>query len=256
MLQILARLGLLRRRTIGSHMKYDEQKRKALVAKINAHAGLKILKSLHEFDAALKKHSIDLITAFGVFEYDGLANAINESSKAKEIRREIGNKHQLVPLWMSFSTGVECLVKSVLIKHDALEISIKNKTAKYKCLWNKASNYEASLQPYGFINAFIIDYTKEPLTAFEWRCIHKGVTHLYNLQIGTMEQAIQSLGRLQQRNIIDDDQRFCLANALKVLADIRRNIDAHTFHGLVVGSSINGDLEQLYLPAINLLLRL
>jgi hypothetical protein len=237
-------------------MKLDEQRRNALVAQINAHPGFKILRSLQEFDVMLKEHSIGLITAFGVFEYDSLANVINESSRAEEIRSELGIKYQLIPLWISFSTGVECLAKSVLIKHDALEISNKSKTNKYKRLRNEASNYQASLQPYELINAFQIDYSKEPLTAFEWRCVHKGVTHLYNLEIGTMWDVINSLGKLQQKSIIDDDQSLCLANALQVLADLRRNIDAHTFHGLIVGKSINGDLDQLYLPAINLLLRL
>jgi hypothetical protein len=237
-------------------MKLDEQRRNALVAQIKACPGFKMLRSLNEFDAMLKKHSIGLITAFGVFEYDSLTNAINESSRADEIRGELATKYQLIPLWLSFSTGVECLAKSVLIKHDALDISIKNKTGKHKCLREKASNYQASLLPYELINAFQIDYTKETLTAFEWRCVRKGVTHLYNLQIGTMEKVIKSIGRLQQQSIIDDDQSFCLTNALQVLADLRRNIDAHTFHGLVVGKSINGDLEQLYLPAINLLLQL
>lgn len=237
-------------------MRSDEQKRIALVAQINAHPGMKILGSVHEFASALKKHSIGLITAFGVFEYDRIANTINESSRADEIRRELGPKNQLVPLWISFSTGVECLAKSVLINHDALDISVKDKTAKYKRLQNKASNYQASLQPYEFMNALLIDYTKEPLTAFEWRCVRKGVTHLYNLQIGTMEQVITSMGRLRQQNIVNDDQRFCLSNALQVLADVRRNIDAHTFHSIVVGKSINGDLDKLYLPAVNILLRL
>lgn len=237
-------------------MKSDEEQRNALVAQINARQGMKLLWSLHEFDAALKTHSIGLITAFGVFEYDSVANLIKESSKAGEIRSELGQKYQLVPLWIAFSTGIECLAKSVLIKHDALDVKIKNKTAKYKLLRNKASNYQASLRPYELINAFQIDYTKEPLTAFEWRCVRKGVTHLYNLQIGTMEQVIVSLGRLRQQNIIGDDQTLCLANALQVLADLRRNIHAHTFHPLVVGGSINGDLDELYLPAINLLLRL
>jgi hypothetical protein len=72
-------------------MKLDEQRRKALVAKINASQGSKILRSLNDFDAMLKKHSIGLITAFGVFEYDSHANAINESSRADEI---IGKRSQ------------------------------------------------------------------------------------------------------------------------------------------------------------------
>lgn len=237
-------------------MKSDEQKRVALVAQINAHPGFKILVSVHEFDAALKKHSIGLMTAFGVFEYNSTANTINDSSRADEIRRELGPKNQLVPLWLSFSTGVECLAKSVLIKHNVLDISVKNKTAKYKGLKDKASNYHASLQPYEYVNALQIDYTQEPLSAFEWRCVRKGVTHLYNLDIGTMKIVIQSIGRLRLQNIIDDDQSLCLSNALQVLADVRRNIDAHTFHSIVVGSSINGDLNKLYLPAVNLLLRL
>ena len=60
----------------------------------------------------------------------------------------------------------------------------------------------------------------------------------------------------------DEEQRNALVaqinahQGMQVLADLRRNIHAHTFHSLVVGGSINGDLDELYLPAINLLLRL
>ena len=71
-----------------------------------------------------------------------------------------------------------------------------------------------------------------------------------------MEKVIQSFGRLQQQSIIDADQSFCLMNALQVLADLRRNIDAHTYHGFLVAKGINEDLDQLYLPAVNLLLQL
>ena len=238
-------------------MKSDDDKRLGLITKINSQQGIKILRSLRDFDLALKAHSIGLITAFDVFEYNNINNTIAESKNAGEIRAELGKKYQLIPLWLSFSTGIECLAKAVLIKYDVLDINTKPKTEKYKQLRNKASNYQACLHPYSFLNSYYIDYTtEESLTPFEWRCVRKDLTHLYNLQIGTMEHVIQSFKRLHEKNIISEDEALCLANSLQVLADIRRNIDAHTFHMLTVGASINGDLTNLYLPAINLLLKI
>jgi len=59
---------------------------------------------------------------------------------------------------------------------------------------------------------------------------------------------------LVNRGIISRDERWQLHTALQVLLDVRRNVDAHTFFGITVGGSFNGDLEDLYLPAVNLLL--
>jgi hypothetical protein len=80
--------------------------------------------------------------------------------------------------------------------------------------------------------------------------------HVFDVNIGTLGNAITGLSHLLAKGIIDDDQYGCLFNSLRVLADMRRNIDAHTFYGITVGGSINGDLESLYLPAVNLMLQL
>jgi len=239
-------------------MKSNEQKRITLISKIDSHSGkFKMLTPLNKFDMVLWKHAVGLITAFEVFRYDEIDNEITESEHANEIRATLGQKYQLIPLWLSFSTGTECLAKAVLIKHDALDISSKAKTEKYKQLRNKASNYQECLPPYEFLNSYYIDYTtNQNLTPFELRCVKENLTHLYNLQIGTMDKVIQSFKKLHEKNIISEDDHLCLANSLQVLTDIRRNIDAHTFHMLTVGANINGDLANLYLPAINKLLKI
>ena len=232
------------------------KKQTALVARINAQPGPKMLRSLHTFDSMLRNHAIGLMTAFGVFQYDSDANTLTKSLQASDIKREPQTKCQIIPLWLSFSTGIECLAKSVLIKHGVLRIKKKEKTEKQSQLRKNASNYEAAIQAYVFINALYIDYTGPSLTPFEEHCVEKEILHLYNLNIGTLGDVINHLGTLREKGVIDDDQTGCLANALQVLSDIRRNIDAHTFYGITVGGSINGDLDELYLPAVNLLLRL
>jgi len=196
------------------------------------------------------------MSAFDIFKYDPGLNELRETSKADKVRDDLASKYQLIPMWLSFSTGVELLAKSVLIKYNVLSIEKKKRTDKHKLLIKNVSNYQSAKLVYDFINLAFIKYDDHELSPFEWSCVNVDLAHIYNINMGTLGTVITDLKKLKSNGILSPDQYGELVNALQVLSDIRRNVDAHTFYGLTVGKSINGDLENLYLPAINLLLRL
>ncbi len=192
------------------------------------------------------------MTAFRVLQYDEDANVLGFSADAQAIRSELSGKYQLVPMWVSFSVGVECLLKAVLCKHKCLEVQKGKVTSKPDELNKHAANYVAARRVYDAVTPISVT-----VRTFDWlktRVESQGVERLFDFNSGTLGNAIGRLGKLVARGIVSADERWQLHNALQVLLNVRRNVDAHTFYGITVGGSINGDLENLYLPAVNLLL--
>jgi hypothetical protein len=83
----------------------------------------------------------------------------------------------------------------------------------------------------------------------------KKISRLYEIDLGTLETCQQGLAKLRDRRIISQGEYDDLFNAIDVLRDVRRNFGVHNVSPLRVQGSINGDLEKLYLPMINVLLK-
>jgi hypothetical protein len=211
---------------------------------------LPIVFELSNFSEMLYEQSITLITCFGLFAYDDNLYLINETSDADNIRKELGNKKQLIPSWLSFSAGYELLFKAVLAKHKILQIGKKG-VSEMKETFIKGTSIDSVRTVYYFVEEARVssadDYLKNELSK------HR-ITKIYDFSTGTLGSSIGILKKLVDRKVISDDERAFLHAATQTLLDVRRNVDAHTFFGLTVGKSINGDLENVYLPAINLLL--
>lgn len=209
-----------------------------------------IIFDLGNFSEMLYKQSMILITCFGVFEYNTKKYYISETSNAAEVRKELGDKKQLIPSWISFSIGYELLFKAVLAKHKVLGISKKD-VSKMKNTFLKGTSNDSVQKVYNFISAAKVTATDNYLKG---ELQKKRITNIYDLSTGTLGGSIGKLKALLEQKVIQDDERAFLHSATQTLLDVRRNVDAHTFFGLTVGRSINGDLENVYIPAINLLL--
>lgn len=209
-----------------------------------------IIFELSNFSKMLYEQSMTLITCFGVFEYNAKKYYISETSNADDVRKELGDKKQLIPSWISFSIGYELLFKAVLARYQVLCIS-NNNVSKMKNTFLKGTSNDAAQNVYHFIREARVSATDSYLKG-ELR--KKRITNIYDLSTGTLGGSIGRLKALLEQKVIQDDERAFLHSATQTLLDVRRNVDAHTFFGLTVGKSINGDLENVYLPAINLLL--
>lgn len=134
-----------------------------------------IIFELSNFDKLLYDQSVTLITCFKVFTYDATTHLICETSNADEIRKELGDNKQLIPLWLSFSTGYELLFKAVLAKHKVLNIT-KGNVSKRKSTLLKCTSLDSILNVYHFIEDAQVSakdgYLKSKLTNLQ-------ITNLY-----------------------------------------------------------------------------
>ena len=224
-----------------------------LHARIEAAAAARsvtVKRSVVGFHKLLHEHAMNLITAFGVFEL--AEGAIRGSAKADDIRRQLGERKMLVPLWLSFSTGIEILAKAACVRHGVL--SVARNDASTRAIEQGASNHASAAAVYDFAKSYVIDYSGTDTDPFEQSCVGAGILNVYDINLGTLGGMPRCLQRMLEQGLINLDEKLCVQNALQTLADIRRNVDVHTFHGLTVGANLNGDLDNLYLPAANILL--
>jgi hypothetical protein len=211
-----------------------------------------ILSDVSLFHERLFEHALKLYTAFGVFRYDESSHTIQPVADADNVRSELAKRNLLMASWICFSVATECLFKAVLCKHECLNIERKNVTQKDNSLDKQAVNYAAARDVYAMLKVWLVHADSFPWLARELRA--KKVTHLFDFSTRTLGACIDSLGTLEKRGKITQAERRNLFNAMRVLSDVRRNVDAHTFYGITVGGSLQGDLDNLYQPSISLLL--
>jgi len=205
-----------------------------------------ILFEINNFSERLYLQSITLVTCFGVFSYDAASHQVSETPNANNIRNDLADKKQLTPLWLAFSVGYELLFKSALSKHKALTISKKNVSGHN-------SQIEAISRVYSYVQEAQVsapadEYLRSQLNT-------QGISNLYDFSTGGLGSCRACLNKLLERKLITSEEKDFLKDATQLLSDIRRNVDVHTFFGFTVGKSIYGDLENVYLPALNLLLQ-
>ncbi|MEK7353130.1 MAG: hypothetical protein AABZ77_01315 [Chloroflexota bacterium] len=207
---------------------------------------------ISDFDQKLYKQSIILITCFAIFAYDATTCRVSETAAADDIRKQLADKNQVIPSWLSFSAGYELLFKAVLLRHKTIPITKGHVSVRINKDLLESPSIAAIQNVYSFVDAAMVsasnnDYLQRELNK-------QKIKHLYDFSTGQLGGLIGTLRKLLDKNVISPDERAILNNATWTLLDLRRNVDAHTFYGLIVSRSLNKDLENVYLPAINLLL--
>lgn len=206
---------------------------------------------ISNFSDKLFEQSISLFTCFNVFVYNTATKCIEESVNADNIRLELSNKKQILPLWLSFSTGYELLFKAVLTKRQALNIKLGTVSKRSKD-FKQSNKLEEIKNVYKFV--FISRVSSSNNHYIRKEIINKKIIHLHDFSTDTLGGSIGKLKVLEDNDVITTEERNFLSAASYTLLDIRRNVDAHTFYYLTVTREINGDLTKVYLPAINLLI--
>lgn len=209
----------------------------------------KIVTDISDLPERLLAKGIEFLTQEGIFYF----NTTN-SQLEKNLSHTDKSTVRVVHYWIIFSTGIEMLIKSVLLKHNCLNFNKKRIETKIKGLNKSASNYSNSLFAYNFISSFEVTSSKNAhiLNELKSNDIHL----LYEVNLGTLGDCQSKILKLKCNNIISEADYSNLYNSIQVLLDLRRNFDIHNYSNLNVLGSINGDLDNLYLPMINLLLKL
>lgn len=213
---------------------------------------MRIIKDYGNFANNARKHAIGMMTAFGVYEYDEGSNEVRLSERSREVRNALTENYQLVPLWASFAIGVECLLKAVLCKHECLHIRKGKLSERVDDLQKHAANYVDAKRV--LLGAGSIEVTARDNEWLREQLENAGIDRLYDIDTSPLGYNIGRLKDLHSKKVITEEERWLLTNSLLVLKDVRRNVDLHSFHSVTIGGSFNGDLENLYFPAINLLL--
>ena len=208
--------------------------------------GTRVRCSANELHRNLYEYALEMIGCFGDFRLSEDGRSVAWAKETKTAGSGLSSA-----MWLCFCVGVECLTKAVLIKYEVSIISNSRTTRDVNKL-RQAGNIEAAKSVFGWIQAM-------ELYANSWNWMKRqlrrnDITRFYDLSARTFDKARKSLPELVKRGVMAVDECKSLQNAILVLASLRRNPIAHTAPRLRVHGSINGDIESLYVPAVNKLI--
>jgi hypothetical protein len=207
----------------------------------------KLLCDISQLSENLFTKAIDCLSYKDIYIYNEADNELNKNIIDKTTSK-------ISQYWIIFSTGIELLLKAKLLKYNSIDINKKHIVKKIHTLNKSATNYLDCINVYDFVNSFEISSTKN---SFINVAIEKNkISLLYEINLGTLGDCQSYISRLKKKSIITDLDYANLYNSIQVLLDVRRNFDIHNYSPLNVQGSINGDLDKLYLPMVNLLLKL
>ena len=204
--------------------------------------------------AQLYDYAKNLFTAFEIFMYSETEKTLTYNTDIDSRRIELLTRRMVMPSWLSFCTGVECLLKAVLLKHEVLKITKKEVVNKRKVLHTNATNCNDACRVYDFVDNLFIRVENWPW--FKKELQRKRIERVYELNLGTIGSCIEALPCLEKRGTITGNELESLENALRLFADVRRNSYTHTIYGITAVASINNDLDGVYLPMVNLLFQI
>ncbi|MBE9207289.1 hypothetical protein IQ244_12285 [Nostoc sp. LEGE 06077] len=206
-----------------------------------------------DFPQALYDFAIKQIIWFKILEFDESAYVIREASDIEQQRRLLleNDPYGYWIWWLHFSTGFEALIKAVFLSNK-ISLIRKNDHLKKGVRGSDKLLTPIAAQVYQFIES-----TRTSASNNAWlqeELTRLNINHPYEINTGNLGKYKNSLEKLEEKSKISSAERIFLKDAITVLSDIRRNVDAHVFLKSQIGGSINGDLSQLYIPSINILL--
>jgi len=202
-----------------------------------------------DFPEALYRFAIYQMTWRGILTL-GATQQLFEAPNAHELRKGLRqeDKYGLWVWWLRFSTGVENLVKAVFLRHHISLLSKRNLTIRAPGGSEALATAEAA-EVYRTVSSRHVIAKNNPWLAGEFQRL--GIQHPLEINTGALGKYRDSLGLLVNTGKLKATEQTLLSDALTVLADIRRNVDAHVFLKIQIGGSRNNDLTRVYLPAVN-----
>lgn len=206
---------------------------------------------ISKFAEILFSQALELFQCFGLYEYDNDLNTLKRAVDIENKLKLLSENKQVKAMWLAFSTAYELLLKAVLIEHNSLSITYKDVTGRQIGCGTEDVLPEVA-KVFEYVRMTKVKASSNPYLGVE--LIKNKINYLYDLSTGELGSQIGNLKKLVDNKIITVEERICLHQACHTLRTVRRNIDAHTFYNLTISQDINGDITNVYLPSINLLL--
>jgi hypothetical protein len=225
----------------------------------------------HDFsgwEESLFKYGKQLLSYKDIIAFDANDNAsLAADYKVKQASffNQIVEAHLF---WIGFGVGLENLAKAVLLKHHIPIISRRgNFDGKIP---PSRTNFHDYQERQTYNAAYVLDkYQKVYQHVFSTNVSAKnnqwladqfqnaGIQHPLEINTPTMHALYETwLPRLVPLGIITNTEKEEIQKSMEVFKLMRRNVDAHIFlNGRVIGS-IDRDIEDIYLPLINLLIEI
>ncbi|MDF3818511.1 hypothetical protein P3G55_01290 [Leptospira sp. 96542] len=141
-----------------------------------------LVQDISDWDKSLFDYSISMISLENIFLFEKHSNKISiNKDKSKIYKTWSTDRRKSDLFWLSFSLGVECLFKAVLIKHKSIQLekkNIDNRMSHLKIEANK-SIYQAlySIIPTSRKNEFLSE-----------TLINNKIDYLYQIKTPTLDQ--------------------------------------------------------------------
>ena len=219
------------------------------------------------WDSHLFKYAISLLTNQGILIYDEKNNSITFSDNYNEIQKKILGEVESHLYWLGFGVGLECLVKAVLLKHHLLTIRKVSLNSKNDYQKSSFLSYEEKKQytaerdsdvfwkVYQHVKSIHITSNKNEWLARVFK--EKEIKYSREILTPTLGKIHrEELPKLLANNLLTQEDYSFLEQAIKTFIDIRRNVDVHIYLKARTVGSINNDIENIYIPMINMLINI
>lgn len=228
----------------------------------------KIYHDFDNWDRSLFDYAKQLISNKDILEFnnnDLLAFSNDYKSKCNDLFHQIIEAHLY---WIGFGVGIECLAKAVLIKHNVMTITKRKFSSNLPPQfptsfpsYDDKQAYQATHSPdiyqkvYLYVESIDIQVTNG--TWLDNEFVRLNIRHPFEINTPTLGSICNTeIQKLLIANIITNDESNLLKNGLELFTKMRRNVDAHVFLKSRVIGSINSDIENVYIPIINLLVNI
>ena len=192
----------------------------------------------------LRADAIQSILVQNVLSYDGV-----QVSMPDDVQSRLRTASHF---WLIFSTGVEKLVKAVLLKHNLLTLQRRKPRDDIDQITDP---HVAKVYKAAFGTAHVTSAFNTPLQN-EIDRLH--IRYLYEINTWTLGQLARQRGvtLLVNKGLISVTEGRQMTERLECLAFVRRNVESHLSLSMTILGQIDRDLEVVYLPLVNSLLRL
>lgn len=198
--------------------------------------------------------SVAQFTYLNFLEYDSTTKLLRETSDAntRRVAAMAIDKYAFWNWWLRFGVGFESLVKAVFLKNE-INILTKKEISKKGIGGTKELSTPASARVYAHVKTSNITSNSNAWLQAELQTL--GIQHPLEMNTGTLGHYKNNMGLLEAKGLISATEKIQILDAIEVLSDIRRNVDAHVFLKSQTGGSINGDLVDVYIPVCNIFFR-
>lgn len=212
---------------------------------------------ISNWDRQYYEYSRNLICNFNVIVYDDNTNSFALSENAPGILKQfLYNPVNAHLHWLGIGTGIEMLVKSVLLKYKLLPLANRKITNKYPVqdvFYSMEERNKYFSDDIGMVYR-CCKWWKAISQNNEWikeQLEREKIVYMFDIRTPTLGWLYNiGIKRLFDSQIINQEELTFIARALEAFTDIRRNVDSHMFIGRTVGS-IQKDREKVYLPLLN-----